>query len=203
MASQEQVKGLFTEMNMEQKGQFLDSLKRSIKANNSVENVQLFDECMALYKKELGVISKRKASVITRPLDNKNKVPRLENDSKSIPSFEPGAESADALNSDTLIPAVNNNNIGNLDMEISGLYDSIQRNMSLIETISFILYEMDDNPYEVFTQEAKSKSVLSPEIVSDYEKKIQFVEEKITGIANSVRQDMNVIKEISDILSGK
>ena len=203
MASQEQVRAMFNGMNLEQKSQFIESLRKSVKAINSVENKQLLDECMALYKKELGAITKRKVSVITRPLDSKNKVAQSVNDSKSIPSLDPGAESAEDLYSNTLMPTDNKNNIGNLDMEISGLYDNIQRNMSLIETISLILSGIDNNPYEVFTQETKSETTLSPEIVSDYEKKIQFVEEKITGIANSVRQDMNVIKEVSNLLSGK
>jgi len=203
MASQEQVRTMFNGMNLEQKNQFIESLRKSVKAINSVENKQLLDECMALYKKELGAITKRKVSVITRPLDSTNKVAQPAHDSKSIPSLEPGAESADDAYGNTLMPTAGENKIGNLDMEISGLYDNIQRNMNLIETISLILSGIDNNPYEVFTQETKSETTLSPEIVSDYEKKIQFVEEKITGIANSVRQDMNVIKEISDLLSGK
>jgi len=203
MASQEQVRATFNGMNLEQKSQFIESLRKSVKAINSVENKQLLDECMALYKKELGVIAKRKVSVITRPLDNKNKVARSVNDSKSIPSLEPGEESAEVLYSNPLMPTANKNKIGNIDMRISEIYDKIQRNMSLIETISYILYEMDNYPYEVFTQESKTEPALSPEIVGDYEKKIQFVEEKITEIANSVRHDMNVIKEISDLLYGE
>ena len=181
MASQEQVKGLFIEMNMEQKDQFIDSLKRSIKANNSAENIQLLDECMALYKKELGAITKHQESDVARSL--------VDNNTK------------EALYMNSVTPPANTDKIGNIDMRISELYDNIQRNMGLIETISLLLSGIDNKPYDVVTHVKKPGPVLSLERVGDYEKKINFIEEKFAEVADSVRNDMGVIEAISSLLS--
>jgi len=203
MASQEQVKAMFNGMNTEQKGQFINNLKKSVEANNSAENIQLLDECMAQYKKELGAIARQNEIGIAQPLE-------------ATPEYNPGVESVnmpqpmnnddfntiEALSGNTAAPTANKHRIGNIDMGISELYDNIRRNMSMIETISLLLSGIDTRPYDAVKQTNKQESVQFLERVGDYEKKIYYVEEKFSEIANSVRHDMNVITAISNLLSG-
>jgi len=52
MASQDKLRTMFNEMNLEQKGNFIDNLKKSLEGSDDAESVEFLNECIAHYTME-------------------------------------------------------------------------------------------------------------------------------------------------------
>jgi len=52
MASQDKLRAMFNEMDLEQKGNFINNLKKSLEGSDDIESVQFLDECIGHYTME-------------------------------------------------------------------------------------------------------------------------------------------------------
>ena len=52
MASQDKLRAMFNEMNLEQKGNFIENLKKSLEGSDDVDSVQFLNECIGHYTME-------------------------------------------------------------------------------------------------------------------------------------------------------
>ena len=117
MASQEKLREMFNEMNTEQKGAFIENLKKSLEESADVESAQFLEECTEQYAAELEMgaaiesIETEAAelpdsvSEVTLPEPELEAVPDLEPEpeatpspaSEIIPMFDPELEAAPEL----------------------------------------------------------------------------------------------------------
>jgi len=61
MASQDKLRAMFNEMNLEQKGNFIENLKKSLEGSDDIESTQFLDECIAHYTMEMDFMASAEA----------------------------------------------------------------------------------------------------------------------------------------------
>ena len=61
MASQDKLRAMFNEMDLEQKGNFINNLKKSLEGSEDEESVQFLDECIAHYTMEMEYVASLEA----------------------------------------------------------------------------------------------------------------------------------------------
>ena len=204
MASQEKLREMFNGMNTEQKGNFIDNLKKSLEGSDDVESAEFLDECIAVYTTELEMDSATEPvdpevlqmlddvseiaaqdleiePVELEPLDPE--VIQMLDDIGEIAAQEPGA---DILTDDVaeLEPELE------LEPEVEPEIDFAD----MTETMD-IEAEIDD----VVIEESVEESV---EIPAGPKNKVDFIEMEISELADNIRYKMSIIDTISHLLSG-
>lgn len=226
MASREQLRAMFNGMDTVQKSQFISNLKKSVEGSGNTENAQFLDECIAQYNEELEAAAIQEESVVEPLIERTSEIAAQELEPESEPEFELESEPefkptpepefepepVDVLHDDSNgqgsalerieTPAASEKEIDNIANDIYGLVGNIRHNMGIIETISSILSGAESEVAESEIQANRPESALTLASAGAYEHKIDYIDARISEVAESIRRDISVIESISALLSG-
>jgi len=223
MASQDKLREMFNEMDLEQKGNFIDNLKKSLEGSDDIESIQFLDECIGHYTMEMDFVAsmEAEAAAATEPEPDPEPTagpdPELETEpepepepaTEPEPEPEPAAELAVEPELDpelTVDPEVEPTADPELAAEPELAVEPEPELTAASEP------ELTPDPELTAASEPQAISADDAGILESVpesieapvttKNKVDFIEMEISDLADNIRHKMSVIETISHLLSG-
>lgn len=183
MASHEQLRAMFNGMDLAQKGQFINNLKKSMEGGGNTENAQFLDECIAQYNEEVEATAIPAETGVESLIESTDEIALQEHEP------EPEPEPEYAMKSEyTTEPATESEYVPESD-------PAPEPEPEYATELEPALTLHDDAD----SQEPVSERIGAP---TTSEKNIDNIANDIYGLAGNIKHNMNVIETISNLLSG-
>ncbi|MCL2663200.1 MAG: hypothetical protein FWE83_07710 [Oscillospiraceae bacterium] len=232
MASQDKLRAMFNEMNLEQKGNFISNLKNSLEGSEDIESLQFLDECIGHYTMEKDYEDSLKEEAAEETVTDSTS-PEPEIEAVSEPETEPEAEAEPELETEAeaepepeveaeadvepepepeseaeVEPESESDSETEMEVEsepeIEAEAEVEPESEAEIEPELELEVELEPDAVLKLEPEQEIESVEVPQAAPTVAKsKVDFIEMEISELANNIRHKMCVIETISHLLSDK
>ena len=199
MASQDKLRAMFNEMNLEQKGNFIENMKKSLAGSDDVESAQFLDECIAHYTMEMEYEESLKAEAGVEP--------EMEVVAEPEPELEPEPEPELAVEFESeaeLVAEPEPEPEPELDLapDLEFVVESAPEPVPELEpepepeSETTLVHDLTPEPELAIEATPTTTALTVPK------NKVDFIQMEISELADNIRYKMSVIETISHLLSG-